>query len=416
MRAPAPNGRAAPSEAVRQTCTRERLRGSPVTPRCRSRPLVCRQVSCPVSRQVHPAAPQPGWGSPSVLPAATQQEVTTLVDSRGRYTHAPLEKDSVTLAVVQSRAKLVMPGNDPRATISRNLEHVCALVGSACEEQGTSPDIILLHEFPLTGYLPGDREAKQAACIELPGPESEALGELAREHDAYLVFGAYAKDSSFPGHVLNLTTVLGRDGEVAKTVWKPRNIKRFYPGMEIPGTTVESLYNKFVEKYGMDDIFPVLRTEFGNLAASNVQMDPFVMAAFSMKGAEILLRTSTLFSPSDVAATALTNNVYSAMSNIATDHSHGGRSMVVDPAGNVMGQLGEGDTEGVLFADIPIAEFREGRRLPHHSLGLTGHVFREYVEEIPLNHMDLEPDSLPKDEKEMKAHLDQQSRWLIGEQ
>ena len=338
----------------------------------------------------------------------------SLVDSEGNYPRAPLEKDTVTLAVVQSRAAMISPGDDPQPVISQNLQHVSSLLRSACEEQSASPDIIVLHEFPLTGYLPGDRSVKQRACVEIPGPESAALGELSREFDAYMVFGAYAKDRDFPQHILNLTTILGRDGAVAKTVWKPRNIKRFFPGIEIPGTTVEGVYDRFVDKYGLDDVFPVLQTEFGNLAATNVQLDPLVMAAFGMKGAEILLRTSTLFSPSDVLSTAMANQVYSAMSNMAVDQEAGGMSMVVDPAGKVLGQLAQGDEEGVLFADVPIAKFREGRRLPQHSVELTGHVFADYVEEIPLNHMDLEPGSLPKDEKEMKAHLDRESRWLNG--
>jgi len=34
--------------------------------------------------------------------------------------------------------------------------------------------------------------------------------------------------------------------------------------------------------------FPVLQTEYGNIAVSTVQLDPFVYAAFAMRGVEIM--------------------------------------------------------------------------------------------------------------------------------
>ena len=61
---------------------------------------------------------------------------------------------------------------------------------------------------------------------------------------------------------------------------------------------------------------------------------------------------------------------------------------------------------------IPIAEFRENRQLPQYTLELTQHVFDQYVEEIPQNHMDVPPEDLPVDGKEMKQLLDERSRWL----
>ena len=63
--------------------------------------------------------------------------------------------------------------------------------------------------------------------------------------------------------------------------------------------------NRFRELYGIDNELPVLRTEFGNIAVSSVQLDPLVFSSLAMKGAEIILRTSTLYFPSDVAFTAL---------------------------------------------------------------------------------------------------------------
>ena len=61
---------------------------------------------------------------------------------------------------------------------------------------------------------------------------------------------------------------------------------------------------------------------------------------------------------------------------------------------------------------FPLLSFRENRQLPQYTLDLTQHVFDQYVEEIPQNHMDLPPEELPVDGKEMKQLLDERSRWL----
>ena len=270
---------------------------------------------------------------------------------------------------------------------------------------------MLFHEFPLTGYFYGKRKQKQHVAIEIPGPETAALGELAKRCDAYLVFGSYAKDSEWPGHILSINTVIGRDGKIVKRVWKPKNIKRFYETFEISTTTVESVQDKFRERYGVDDELPVIRTEFGNIAVTTVQLDPMVFAALTMKGAEIILRTSTLFFRPDVIYTAMVNNVYTAMANIPNKSPYGGHSLVVNPNGKAIAEVNSNDQEGIATAKIPIKDFRAKRRLPQYSLEFTGSVFRQYINEIPPNHLDLPEDALPQDGKGMKVLIDGKSRW-----
>ena len=180
---------------------------------------------------------------------------------------------------------------------------------------------------------------------------------------------------------------------------------------EITTTTIESVREQFRKKYGIEKEYPIVRTEFGNLAVSTVQHDPFVFAAFAMKGAEIILRTSTLFSKHDVIETAVTNNVYSAMANISLNSQGGGGSMIVDPTGKIMAELKGNKTEGFITAKIPIAKFRKDRRLPQYSTEVTAPVINQYVQEIPLNHMDLPENSLPINGSQMKELLDKKSRW-----
>ena len=138
-----------------------------------------------------------------------------------------------------------------------------------------------------------------------------------------------------------------------------------------------------------------------------------------MRGTEIMFRTSTLSSKEDVQATALFNRFYSAMSNITFPPDgpyakYGGGSLIVDPRGNVLVEDAT-NNESIIEAEIPIAEFRADRRLPRYPLEVVAPVYEQYQQEIPLNHMDIEPEKLPETREDMKALLDRNSRWLNSE-
>jgi predicted amidohydrolase len=351
-------------------------------------------------------APPPAGEAPPAVPVLVQPD--------GGYPVAPLEKDVVVVKVIQHGATNLQEAESIEAGLRTNLERMVEFAERACRE-GKKPDFLLYNEFPLTGYSTGSREEKLKFTLEIPGPETERLGEVARACDTYIIFGSYARHPDWPGHILSLNTVIGRDGKVAKTYWKSRNILRLTPGKEIPTTTVESVRDRYRELYGMEEEFPVMRTEFGNIAVSTVQLDPFVFAAYAMRGVEIMFRTATLFTPLDVRATALYNNFYSAMSNITFPPdspvaSMGGRSLIVGPRGEVLAE-DPTNNESIIEAEIPIAQFRKNRTIPRYPLEVVEPVFRQYVPEVPLNHLDLPPDELPKTDEEMATYLDRVSRW-----
>lgn len=161
----------------------------------------------------------------------------------------------------------------------------------------------------------------------------------------------------------------------------------------------------------------MLRTEYGNIAVSTVQIDPFVFAAYAMRGAEIMLRTATLFSKTDVQAIALYNNFYSAMSNITfppdsgVPASAGGGSLIVGPRGQVLAEDPSND-DAIIEAEIPIAAFCKGRTIHRYPLEVVRPVFDQYRQEMPLNHLDLPPGELPQTNEDMRRLLDRASRWL----
>ena len=342
--------------------------------------------------------------------------LSKLVNSDGSYKTIPLEKDVVTLAVIQTGINSLQDFEDPKIGLKQNLDHMIEMGESACSMK-PKPDFLLYHEFPLTGYSSGSRTEKLKYTIEVPGPETVELGKLAKKCDAYLIFGSYATDQDWPNHILSINAVIGRNGDLKKAFWKSRNIKRIYPDREIPTTTIEAVRDKYREKYGIDEEFPVLRTEFGNIAVSTVQADPFIFAAFAMKGVEIMLRTATLFSESDVMAMSWANDFYSAMANITLPlggpYSHrGGKSIITDDEGQIMAKHPSTHEEGIITAQIPIAEFRKNRTIPHYALDMVDEVFDQYEQEIPMNHLDMNPEDLPETGEAMKSYFDEISRYL----
>ena len=373
--------------------------------------LLVKHMNFPCGRAVAGVALAGFWS----LAALAQSATPVLVQPDGSYATVPLEKDVVVVKVVQNAPINLQKAPSMKEGLATNVERMTHWINRACKE-GNKPDFILFNEFPLTGYSAGTREEKLKFTIRIPGPETARIGELAKACDTYVVFGSYATDPDWPGHILSLNTVIGRDGKVKKAFWKTRNVIRFM-AEETPTTTLENVRDRFRAKYGIEEEFPVLLTEYGNIAVSTVQLDPFVFAAYAMRGVEIMLRTATLFSKTDVQAVSFYNNMYSAMSNITfppesgVPAHFGGGSLIVDPKGQVMAE-DPSNNESFIEAEIPIAAFRKGRRIPRYPLEVVKPVFDQYRQEIPLNHLDLPPDKLPQTNKDMKDLLDSQSRWL----
>ena len=349
----------------------------------------------------------------NMLDAQPLSSIPQLVRADGSYPTRPLEKDTIVLKVIQTTVNSIQNTPSIAEGLKQNLNHMKMMAEKACST-GKKPDFLLYHEFPLTGYSSGKREEKLKYTVKIPGPETDFLGQVAKDCDAYLVFGTYATDDNWPGHILSINAVIGRDGTLKKSFWKSRNIKNYSPDAEIPTTTIENVRDRYRDMYGIEEEFPVLQTEFGNIAVSTVQWDPFVFAAFAMRGTEIMFRTATLFQENDVTATAKMNNFYSTMTNIAfpkTERYSAGESIIVGPDGKLIAKSKELELDDIIEAEIPIAEFRKGRTLPSFALDMTMPVISQYQQEHPLNHLDLPAEKLPESGEAMKTLLQDISRY-----
>lgn len=353
------------------------------------------------------AAAATGGGAPAVS-----------VARNGRYETVPLKQDSIAVTAVQSHVRSVDHRNLAK-TRRANLEHMIKLIDYAQgspEEWGferlwgTKQDLLVFHEFPLQGFQPWTREQLLRVAIDLPGPETEAIGERAKRYGCYISFGAYAKDKDWPRHVINMSVLIGPDGSIVSKQWKGRNILGLFGDDALIGTTVYDVLDRYVEMYGWDATLPVARTDIGNIAVTAVGAEPLLYQCLALKGAEILVLSVSGGSNAEGAKqVARANRIYTVgIGNAITPDNigwmdaagvRGDGSLIADPQGNALAQTAN-HHEDFARARIPIAEFRRTRRFPEVPTALLLPVLQQYEPRFKPNTF---LDRLPETYKEAGA-------------
>ena len=237
---------------------------------------------------------------------------------------------------------------------------------------GSAVKLAVLPEYFLTSY-PGrisipDFAAK--AALDIDGPEYAALGKIAETQQLFLAGNAYERDAHFPGIYFQTSFVVAPSGKV---VLRYRRLNSMF------APTPHDVWSKYLDIYGLDGVFPVARTEIGNLAAiaSEEILYPEIARAHALRGAEIFVHSSSeigspLATPKAIAkrARAFENIAYVVSANTAGIEgttlplaSGDGNSMVVDYKGSVLAESNSGETF-TAFADIDLNALRTHRRKP----------------------------------------------------
>ena len=217
------------------------------------------------------------------------------------------------------------------------------------------PDLrlVVLPEFVLTGYplaetIPGWAEK---AALAADGPEYARLGAACRELGLYMSGNAYETDAHFPGLYFQTSFVI--DAEGAVVLRYRRLVSMFAP-------TPHDLWDRYLEIYGIEGVFPVADTPLGRLAciASEEILYPEIARTLALRGAELFLHStsevgSPALTPKDVAkrARAYENSAYVISANTAgfadtelPAQSADGMSKIVDYLGEVRVEAGFGES------------------------------------------------------------------------
>lgn len=257
--------------------------------------------------------------------------------------------------------------------------------GVFIQQYGGSPlRLAVLPEYFLTSY-PGRISipdfAKKAA-LDMDGPEYEAMGRIAQAQNLFLAGNAYERDPNFPGIYFQTCFVIGPSGDI---VLRYRRLNSMF------APTPHDVWSQYLDVYGLEGVFPVARTEIGNIAAiaSEEILYPEIARAHALRGAEIFVHSSSeigspLATPKQIAkrARAFENIAYVVSANTAGIEgsamplaSADGNSVVIDYKGNPLAESNTGETF-TAFADLDINALRTQRR----KCGMTNFLARQRLE------------------------------------
>src|SRR5581483_8428541 len=231
---------------------------------------------------------QPGRQAASRGPAAGPGLVTTdTAPPGGRSMIEPYQ----AIGLVPT-----MRGIRHRDEISVNIEHISHLIKAASwlSSLDLPVRLIAIPEGALQGFndevLDLDHETFARECaIDVPGPETDALGALARQWNAFVMGQAKARHPEFPGRFFNIGFVLSPDGEV---ILRHHKVVPLLPVEH--SVTPHNVWDKWIELYGrnLDAFYPVADTEIGRLGflMANEGSYPENARGLAMNGAEVVYR------------------------------------------------------------------------------------------------------------------------------
>jgi predicted amidohydrolase len=315
------------------------------------------------------------------------------------YEAVPLAVDEVGVTAAQMNPVPVDSAH-PNVGKRENLQRLLTFCDQA-QSFGGKANLLVFPEFSITGYdFTWQTKDFLDVALDLEGEEIQAIGKKAKERDMYIVFASHIKDQDWPGHYFNCSLMVGPNGKLIHKHWKAHGSG---PVGEY-ATTVHEVMDEFIERYGVDAVWPVARTPIGNIATYTCSegFSPETARAFAFKGAEILCRCIgggghankcgkyRLQFRADCAA----SNLYGVYANGGSgvsfkglpppDNGWGGGSMIVDYYGRILNEA-QDSREGTIFEKIPIAAHRKSRKRPNLRSELYALGYEETPGKYPAN-------------------------------
>ncbi|RAM49484.1 MAG: nitrilase [Hapalosiphonaceae cyanobacterium JJU2] len=275
-----------------------------------------------------------------------------------------------------------------RSLIQNTIERLGQQIAASIAFIGSDCRLIVLPEYFLTGFPMGEPLAVWAekACLEMRGAEYDHLSKIAQKQKIFLAGNAYELDPNFPDLYFQTCFIINPSGEI---VLRYRRLNSMF------APTPHDVWDKYLDCYGLDGVFPVAKTEIGNLAAlaSEEILYPEVARCLAMRGAEIFLHsTSEVYgkerAPKEAAkiSRAVENMAYVVSSNTAgivntsiPQASTDGGSKIIDYRGLVLAETGSGESMAA-FAEINLTALRSDRHRPGLNNLLSRQRFELYAD------------------------------------
>jgi len=282
---------------------------------------------------------------------------------------------------------------ESRARIAENLKRIGEYTGAATSFlsffYGVPVRLVALPEYVVTSFPLGESPAewRDRACLEQNGPEYEQLGAIAQKNKIFLSGNVYEIDPKFPELYFQTCFIIAPNGNV---ILRYRRLSSCFE------PTPHDVWDKYLDVYGPDSIFPVAKTEIGNLGtiASEEILYPEITRCIVMRGAEVILHpTSEPGSPEPTIkeicrrARAVENQVYVVAANTASiddipipAYTCSAMSTIIDWNGHIMCEAAPGGEAFNSNAVLDIGALRRTRRRTAMSNVMSRQPFQIYAD------------------------------------
>lgn len=309
---------------------------------------------------------------------------------------APLSAPSTPIApYLAVGLSTFVHGIGAREHIARNLDTIEEAFHAAVSIVGINMPVrlVALSEGALTGFtdeiydLPHVRSARDL-FIDIPGPETDRIGELARMYDTYVIVQCKARwPEVIEDRFFNVMVVVSPSGEIVHRAAKNHVWCREH------SCTPHDVYDRWVELFGdgIDAFYPVLRTpdigNIGTICCSDGEY-PEAVRALALNGAELVYRPSeavpmTTSGPDDGGTWLLQNRAHAHFNSLymlcpntgpvysspAAEHPvdiAGGNGHIVDYNGHVVARSSSG-ANAIIAAPVDIEALRQFRMMNLNS-------------------------------------------------
>jgi predicted amidohydrolase len=201
--------------------------------------------------------------------------------------------DQYDVILTQTVQRIIQRESDVTAVRLQNIQAALKLAGRLAANPISK--LVVFGEFFMHGQGGHGYRSPitlQRLAIRYPGPEMELLQDFALRNRTYVCGSSFEIDDRLPGHVFNSAFVLNDSGEL---IHRYRKIQCADVWGSLPDTTPSSVYDRYLDLYGYEHLFPVANTPIGRLGTMVCfdQAHPEVARMLTRFGAELIIHPSS---------------------------------------------------------------------------------------------------------------------------
>jgi len=264
--------------------------------------------------------------------------------------------------------------------VNKSIDRWEELIRFTANRGGGMKQLMLFPEFNLQGFplTENAQEWIEKACLEIPGSaEIDRLRGICKEYGVFIGANAYERPPEWPGRYFNCSFLIDPSGEV---ILKYRRIST------AQGSSPHDVLDEYVEKHGVEGLFPVARTELGNIGMMPCGeiLWPETARCLMMRGAEVILHPTSDHGRSQFMAwesakrcRAAENMLYFVSCNAGKiigpipEDTHVGNSKIIDYQGQIMVESGGAGESTVASAVLDLDALRRARCTPSGPFGVN---------------------------------------------